>query len=632
MIRNNLLILLSLSFTTAFCLEELRAVKITNVDSDILFSDAAIAEGMDYLASIGINTILPVVWNGHGADGVYTLYPSPVMQNLFGRAMHPAFPSARDPLQRVIIEAHRNGMEVLPWFEMGFSTSYSQNGGHILRRFPSWALKNNQGKLCVKNGFDWMSAINPEVQQFILALTLEVIDRYDVDGVEYSDRIPALPVEGGYDSTTVAIYQAENNGALPPQNYQNDGWKRWRADKLTQFYKMVRDSIKARGEHYLVSSSPSVYPWSYEEYLQDSKTWLEQNIIDNLIPQLYRYSISDYIAECDRTLSYYPLSKRGLIFGGVLLYLRGENYLITPQFLSQTIAANRERNLQGEAFFFYQALRLNNNQLGNHLKNNHYSQPALVPLRGGNLWRPKAIIVNEDESSVIKNGDWTVSNIAGFKPNILLNKDSRNYAEIVYYFNIPYDAYYDVFAYVVTGPKAAVNAPYTIFSQHDSVVVTLNQTDYYAAGWQFLQTVYFSRGEHKVVKLSNQNVPADQYTVADAMMVMINRKRSPQVMVTHIAENEAKEVPRPGSFCLYQNYPNPFNATTTIFYSVARSSHIKMEVFDLLGRHMITLVNDYQTSAIYSVRLDGRYLPSGNYFYRLTGEGFSAVKSFSILR
>ncbi len=111
-------------------LEEFRAVKITNVDSDILFDDKKIAEGMNYLASISINVILPVVWNSSGADGDYTLYPSQVMEKLFGRAMHPAFPTGRDPLQRVIIEAHRNGMEVLPWFEMGFSTSYSQNRGH----------------------------------------------------------------------------------------------------------------------------------------------------------------------------------------------------------------------------------------------------------------------------------------------------------------------------------------------------------------------------------------------------------------------------------------------------------------------------------------------------------------------
>jgi len=344
--------------------EEFRAVKITNVDSDILFDDKSIAEGMDYLASIGINVILTVVWNSHGADGDYTLYPSAVMEDYFGRAMHPAFPTGRDALKRIIIEAHRNGMEVFPWFEMGFSTSYSQNGGHILKKYPHWALKDNTGKLCVKNGFDWMSAINPEVQEFIIALTTEVVDNYDVDGIEYSDRIPAMPVEGGYDSTTVSIYQAEHNGASPPTNYKDADWMRWRADKLSDFYKNARDSIKTRGDHIIVSSSPSVYPWSYQEYLQDSKTWVDSDIVDNIIPQVYRYNYSDYVYELNQSLSNVPLSKRDIFYSGMLIYLRGDNYLISPNFLLQSIQANRDRQVYGEAFFFYEGLRLNQNQLG----------------------------------------------------------------------------------------------------------------------------------------------------------------------------------------------------------------------------------------------------------------------------
>ncbi len=364
-------------------LEEFRAVKITNVDSDILFDDKKIAEGMNYLASIGINVILPVVWNSSGADGDYTLYPSQVMENYFGRAMHPAFPTQRDPLRRVIIEAHRNGMEVLPWFEMGFSTSYSQNGGHILRKFPNWALKNSQGNLVVKNGFDWMSGINPEVQGLIISLVTEILDHYDVDGIEFSDRIPAIPVEGGYDPATKAIYSAEHNGASPPTNFRDAAWMRWRADKLSQFYQHVRDSIKIRGEHLLVSSSPSVYPWSYEEYLQDSKTWFDSKIIDNLIPQLYRYSYPEYVYELDKALSYIPSARRDQFFSGMLIYLKGNNYTISSEYLLNAIKANRDRNVHGEAFFFYEGLK--RNRLGDTLRATYYAKPALLPHRNGNV-------------------------------------------------------------------------------------------------------------------------------------------------------------------------------------------------------------------------------------------------------
>ncbi len=147
-------------------LREFRAVKLTNVASDVLFSDASIAAAMDDLAALNINAVLPVVWNGSGADGTHTLYPSLVMDTTFGRPIHPRF-VGRDMLRRVIIEAHRNGMEVLPWFEMGFSPSFSQDGGYMLAQKPEWAALGVDGEPVVENGFDWMSATHPEVQAFI---------------------------------------------------------------------------------------------------------------------------------------------------------------------------------------------------------------------------------------------------------------------------------------------------------------------------------------------------------------------------------------------------------------------------------------------------------------------------------
>ncbi|MBN1638294.1 MAG: family 10 glycosylhydrolase, partial [Ignavibacteriales bacterium] len=140
-------------------LEEFRGVKLTNVDSQILFTDDNIAAGMDFLSSKGINAVLTVCWNGG-----WTLYPSQVMDSLFGKEIHSSF-TGRDPLKRVIIEAHRNGIEVYPWFEYGFAAWYSGGtspfGGHILQTFPDWASRNYDGSITTENGFDWMQAINP---------------------------------------------------------------------------------------------------------------------------------------------------------------------------------------------------------------------------------------------------------------------------------------------------------------------------------------------------------------------------------------------------------------------------------------------------------------------------------------
>lgn len=524
---------------------ELRAVKLTNVDSNVLFSDEAIARAMDYLASIGINTVITVVWNGHKADGVYTIYPSSLMDSIFGQAMIPTFDQNRDPLQRVTIEAHRNGIEVLPWFEMGFSSSYSQNGGHIISRFPHWALKNNAGNLVVKNGFDWMSGINPEVQNLITSLVLEIADNYDIDGIEFSDRIPAMPVQGGYDSVTIAVYRNEHNGSYPPQDSTDAAWMRWRADKLSEYNRSVRDSLRMCSPHLLFSSSPSVYPWSYGEYLQDSKTWVDSGLVDNIIPQLYRDNISEYINELNRSLSYVPAGKRDIFFAEVLM--NKGSYTISPQFLLQTLEANRQRNVMGEAFFFYEGLRRNNNLLGDTLKATYYSQPALLPHRNSQVWRPRAIIVNEDEAGAEITGNWTVSGINGFKPNILLIQDTT-YASVTYNMTVPASGWYDVFPYVVTGPLTTKQAKYTIYSSRDSTSVLYDQTDFYKRGWQPLQTVYLEAGLQKIVKIDNSAILPGDILTADAAMIMINRKLSPDVIFTSVNMPEERRTPVTATF------------------------------------------------------------------------------------
>ncbi len=593
-----------------------RAVKITNVDSDVMFSDQRIAEAMDYLASIGINVILPVVWNGSGADGVYTLYPSAVMDSLFGQPMHPAFPARRDPLQRIIIEAHRNGMEVLPWFEMGFSCSYSRNGGHILRTFPDWALQDRRGNLVVKNGFDWMSAINPEVQAFIRSLVTEVIDTYDVDGIEFSDRIPAMPVEGGYDPATVAIYKAGHNSSAPPADFADAGWMRWRADKLNQFMARVRDSIKVRSEHLLFSSSPSIYPWSYQEYLQDSKTWMDEGMIDNIIPQLYRYNMNDYIYELDKALGYTPAWMQDEFYAGMLI--RIGSWVITPQFLLQCMQANRDRGVNGEAFFFYEGLRANHNQLGDTLKATFYAEPALLPHRNGVDFRPRARIVNENDPGTERLGDWNESDISGYSSGILINR-GNTYGAVRYRFEVPQSAWYDVYAYIVTGPLATERARYLIYSADDSAEVLLNQQDYYHRGWQALQTAYLNAGEQTVLQLDNLNVPAGRYVVADAAMIMINRKHSPDAIISRVQAPNAISKKAPRAFHLLQNHPNPFNASTRITYIVDKRSQINLSVYGLLGNKLQTLVHTLHEPGIYSVDFDAATIASGIYFFRLEG-------------
>ncbi|HXX64761.1 MAG TPA: carbohydrate-binding protein, partial [Bacteroidota bacterium] len=90
--------------------------------------------------------------------------------------------------------------------------------------------------------------------------------------------------------------------------------------------------------------------------------------------------------------------------------------------------------------------------------------------------------------------------------------------------------------------------------------------------------------------------------------------------------------PAPARFALEQNYPNPFNPATLIRYSIPRASHVKLVVYNLLGEHVRTLVDQEEPSGSYSVRFDASALSSGVYFYRLDAGSYSETRRLTLLR
>ena len=627
-----LLILIAVK-TSAQPLQQFRATWLTNVDSYVLATDNSIVEAVNYLSSTGINVIFPVVYNKG-----YTLYPSAVMDSLFNA---PTIPDAsfqnRDFLDRLTIEAHRVGIEVIPWFEFGFSSSYSSNGGHIVAKFQSWALKNNQNNLVVKNGFDWLSGINPEVQNYMLSLVTEVIDKYDIDGVQGDDRLPAMPVEGGYDSVTVAIYKSEHGGAAPPTNVGDTNWKRWRADKLNQFFIRMRDSVKSRSPHLIVASSPTPYPWGYDEYLQDSRYWAQNNVVDNIVPQLYRYDFSGYQSVLSQSLSQIRSVNPSIYFAGVLI--KAGSYVIAPALMTQIINLNRTNNVNGECTFFYEGLRANSNQIGNLLGTDFYNQPALVPYRDGKIWRPKAEIKNETESGVSITGTWTSYPQSGYEGGILRTNVTSIYQSVEYNLDVPFSAYFDVYGYMVPNTPWTQNARYVVYSDTDSTEVIVNQSNLNKKGWQKVGTVYLSEGNKRVLKIDNTYLESGKYLTADAVMIMINRKLSPDVVITDIEDEKENNFTQPTEFVLEQNYPNPFNPVTKIKFTIPNVTlsgvegyRVQLKVFDVLGKEVATLISEEKPAGNYEVDFNASSLSSGVYFYQLRSGNFIQTNKMILLR
>jgi hypothetical protein len=92
------------------------------------------------------------------------------------------------------------------------------------------------------------------------------------------------------------------------------------------------------------------------------------------------------------------------------------------------------------------------------------------------------------------------------------------------------------------------------------------------------------------------------------------------------------EPDQPLTFALDQNYPNPFNPSTTIRYSIARPMGVTLEVVDLSGNSVATLVRGEQQAGIHEVVFDASRLASGVYLYRLTAGEFSSTKKLLLMK
>ena len=88
----------------------------------------------------------------------------------------------------------------------------------------------------------------------------------------------------------------------------------------------------------------------------------------------------------------------------------------------------------------------------------------------------------------------------------------------------------------------------------------------------------------------------------------------------------------PQGYTLSQNYPNPFNPTTTIDFTLPASGFVSLKVYDLLGREIMTLVNEQKAAGTYRATFEASNLPSGTYFYALKAGSFSEVKKMTLVK
>jgi hypothetical protein len=99
-----------------------------------------------------------------------------------------------------------------------------------------------------------------------------------------------------------------------------------------------------------------------------------------------------------------------------------------------------------------------------------------------------------------------------------------------------------------------------------------------------------------------------------------------------VSGNDDENYILPDKYMLYQSFPNPFNPTATIKYSVPISDIVNMKVYDILGKEVATIINEYKTAGTYSVEFNGSKFASGVYFYRLQAGDYVQTRKMILLK
>jgi hypothetical protein len=97
-------------------------------------------------------------------------------------------------------------------------------------------------------------------------------------------------------------------------------------------------------------------------------------------------------------------------------------------------------------------------------------------------------------------------------------------------------------------------------------------------------------------------------------------------------QDESTSTNIPSKYSLSQNYPNPFNPSTKIKFELQTGSHVKVIVYNLLGRTIKTLVDNYLDSGAHEITFNATDIAAGVYFYKISANNFSDIKRMILLK
>lgn len=354
---------------------------------------------VDTVKRLGLNTVIFQV--RPTSDALYKSDIFPVSEYLTG-TQGSGLPGGFDPLAYLIERAHQNGIYVHAWINPYRITSGTKSSpkhdvnalseNNPARRHPEWVVPYADGKLYYNPGL-------PQVRELVTEGVMEIVRRYEVDGIHFDDYFYPYPVAGAQFDDSKAYQQYGKGKTL----------EEFRCDNVNALIKGVYQAIKAERPSVLFGVSPfgiwanaSTNPLgsdtngfqSYVAQYADSYTWVKNGWLDYITPQIY-WSMEYQPAQFDKLCDWWSETVRGTsvrFVPGHAAYKAGDKEQIAvdsawaePDELVRQINYARHKNgYAGSLFYGYKTIK--NNVLGLFDSLSSYyasaSRVASFPARG----------------------------------------------------------------------------------------------------------------------------------------------------------------------------------------------------------------------------------------------------------
>jgi len=627
---------------------------------------------LDELSGCGINCV--VLQIRPECDALYASPYEPWCYHLTG-AQGVAPVPFYDPLAFAVQQAHQRGMELHAWFNpyraVSTTSAYALAPPPVSRLHPDWII--------AIGSLQFLNPGLPEVREYVVRIVMDVVRRYDIDGIHFDDYFYPYPPNQ---------ITAEDQNAFALYGQGSSDIHAWRRANVHAFVQMVHDSLQTVKPHVKFGISPFGI-WkngvpngiaglsAYDAIYCDAITWLQHQWIDYLTPQLYWKigGAQDY----SRLMRWWSAQMNGRH-----LYTGNAAYRIA-EWSSREMPNQLRLNRSGSPAngqIFYRATSLRENPLGftDSLKANFYRFPSLMPAMTWKDSLPPSPPEQLRFQSLASGGS-----VLSWDPPLPAGDGDTAARYALYRIHrtevMPADLQ-PANLLAVTGGRSMDPTPAAEAGLYSFVVTALDRAGNESgcspvlrltapAAPQLVQPLDRTFDLGIAVRLIwRRNAAASCYrlqmtTDSTFARLLINQlltdtTRSLQNLSPNLtyywrvqAQNPAgagvysavwgfRRAPAsspveqnpspPRRFRLEQNYPNPFNARTAISFELPAGGWVRVEVYDLMGRRVSLIMDRSLPAGAHSCVWAPRSLPSGVYLYRVTFERTVQVRRMLLLK